>query len=100
LAYHPAGLHIFWHFLSISISGSSPIFAVSNYTTFGQTQTGATVPLKQGQIEFASCHFVSLCFALLPFFLHLKSAVCSKRNQAKKTPLFASKWKEFCFRFA
>jgi hypothetical protein len=29
-----------------SISGSSPIFALSNYTTFSQTQIGATVPLK------------------------------------------------------
>jgi hypothetical protein len=30
-----------------TISGFSPIFALSNYTTFGQTQTGATVPLRQ-----------------------------------------------------
>jgi hypothetical protein len=29
-----------------AITGSSPIFALSNYTTFNQTQTGATVPLK------------------------------------------------------
>jgi hypothetical protein len=28
-----------------AISGSSPIFALSNYTTSSQTQTGATVPL-------------------------------------------------------
>ncbi len=27
-----------------AISGSSPIFAFSNYTTFSQTQTGATFP--------------------------------------------------------
>ncbi len=29
-----------------SISGSSPSFALSNYTTFSQTQTGATVPFN------------------------------------------------------
>jgi hypothetical protein len=29
-----------------TLSGSSPIFALSNYTTFSQTQTGATVPLR------------------------------------------------------
>jgi hypothetical protein len=28
------------------ISGSSPIFALSNFTTFSQTQIGATVPLN------------------------------------------------------
>ncbi len=28
-----------------TLSGSSPIFALSIHTTFGQTQTGATVPL-------------------------------------------------------
>jgi hypothetical protein len=28
------------------LSGSFPIFALSNHTTFSQTQTGATVPLK------------------------------------------------------
>jgi hypothetical protein len=27
-----------------AISSSSPIFALSNYTTFSQTKTGATVP--------------------------------------------------------
>ncbi len=27
------------------LSGSFPIFALSNHTTFSQTQTGATVPL-------------------------------------------------------
>jgi hypothetical protein len=27
-----------------ALSGSSPIFAISNYTTFGRTQTNATVP--------------------------------------------------------
>ncbi len=27
-------------------SGSFPIFVLSNYTTFSQTQTGATVPLR------------------------------------------------------
>jgi hypothetical protein len=29
-----------------AISGSSPIFAFSNYTTFSRIQTGATVPLN------------------------------------------------------
>jgi hypothetical protein len=28
------------------LSGSSPIFPLSNHTTCSQTQTGATVPLK------------------------------------------------------
>jgi hypothetical protein len=28
-----------------TLSGSSPVFALSNHTTFSQTQTGATVPL-------------------------------------------------------
>ncbi len=28
------------------LSGSSPIFALSNHTTCSQTQTGATVPLN------------------------------------------------------
>jgi hypothetical protein len=28
-----------------TLSGSSPIFALSIHTTFSQTQTGATVPL-------------------------------------------------------
>jgi hypothetical protein len=27
--------------------GSSPIFAFSNYTTFSETQTGATVPFNE-----------------------------------------------------
>jgi hypothetical protein len=27
------------------LSGSSTVFALSNHTTFSQTQTGATVPL-------------------------------------------------------
>jgi hypothetical protein len=30
-----------------TFSGSSPIFALSIYTTFSQTQIGATVPLNQ-----------------------------------------------------
>jgi hypothetical protein len=30
-----------------TLSGSSPIFALSIHTTFSQTQTGATVPLRQ-----------------------------------------------------
>jgi hypothetical protein len=29
----------------LMLSGSFPIFAPSNHTTFSQTQTGATVPL-------------------------------------------------------
>jgi hypothetical protein len=29
-----------------TLSGSSPIFALSIHTTFSQTQTGATVPLS------------------------------------------------------
>jgi hypothetical protein len=28
------------------LSGSSPNFALSNHTTFSQTQTGATIPFK------------------------------------------------------
>ncbi len=28
------------------LSGSFPIFALSNHTTFSQTQTGVTVPLS------------------------------------------------------
>jgi hypothetical protein len=36
-----------------TISSSSPIFALSNYTTFGQTQTGATVPLNTDLKETA-----------------------------------------------
>jgi hypothetical protein len=28
------------------LSGSSPVFVLSNHTTFSQTQTGTTVPLK------------------------------------------------------
>jgi hypothetical protein len=30
----------------VMLSGSFPIFSLSNHTTFSQTQTGATVPLK------------------------------------------------------
>jgi hypothetical protein len=30
-----------------TLSGSSPIFALSIHTTFSQTQTGATVPLRR-----------------------------------------------------
>jgi hypothetical protein len=33
--------------LNQKISGSSPIFALSNYSTFCQTQARATVPLKE-----------------------------------------------------
>jgi hypothetical protein len=33
-----------WNILK-TLSGSSPFFALPNKTTFGQTQTGATVPL-------------------------------------------------------
>jgi hypothetical protein len=35
-----------WNILK-TLSGSSPFFALSNKTTFSQTQTGATVPLIQ-----------------------------------------------------
>ncbi len=35
-----------WKILK-TLSGSSPIFALSFHTTFSQTQTGATVPLKK-----------------------------------------------------
>jgi hypothetical protein len=34
-----------WKILKM-LSGSSPIFALSNHITCSQTQTGATVPLK------------------------------------------------------
>jgi hypothetical protein len=33
------------------ISGSPPIFALSNQTTFSQTETGATVPLIRGRLQ-------------------------------------------------
>jgi hypothetical protein len=32
------------NFKTLTFSGFSPIFALSNHTTFSQTQTGATVP--------------------------------------------------------
>jgi hypothetical protein len=32
-----------------AISGSSPFFAFSNYTTFSRIQTGATVPLNSSE---------------------------------------------------
>jgi hypothetical protein len=35
------------------LSGSFPIFALSNHTTFSQTQTGTTVPLR---MIFFSCY--------------------------------------------
>jgi hypothetical protein len=35
-----------WKILK-TLSGSSPIFALSNHTTCSQTQAGATVPLKE-----------------------------------------------------
>jgi hypothetical protein len=34
-----------WKILK-ALSGSSSVFALSNHTTFSQTQTGATVPLN------------------------------------------------------
>ncbi len=40
-----------------TISGASPIFALSNETTFIQTQTGATVPLKAG----GSVNIIAYC---------------------------------------
>jgi hypothetical protein len=33
-----------------TLSGSSPIFALSIHTTFSQTQTGATVPLSSPKV--------------------------------------------------
>jgi hypothetical protein len=33
-----------WKILK-TLSGSSPVFALSNHTSFSQTQTGATIPL-------------------------------------------------------
>jgi hypothetical protein len=33
------------------LSGSSPVFALSNLTTFSQTQTGATVPLSPSLLD-------------------------------------------------
>ncbi len=46
-------IHIFLHLLKDAggvenvktLSGSSPFYALSNHTTFSQTQTGTTVPL-------------------------------------------------------
>jgi hypothetical protein len=35
-------------------SSSSPIFALSNHTTFSQTQTGATVPLRDKGLQLTS----------------------------------------------
>jgi hypothetical protein len=48
------GLHLCSHLLKVDgavkfvlmLSGSFPIFALSNNTTFSQTETGATVPLN------------------------------------------------------
>ncbi len=40
------------------LSSSSPIFALSDHTTFSQTQTGATVPLSTfgwGIIHYLKC---------------------------------------------
>ncbi len=37
------------------LSGSFPIFALSNHTTFSQTQTGATVPLKTCYFNISNC---------------------------------------------
>jgi hypothetical protein len=34
------------------LSGSFPIFALSNHTTFSQAQTGATVPLRCPNIPY------------------------------------------------
>jgi HD-like signal output (HDOD) protein len=47
-------IRIFQHLLKVAgaveilntFSGSSPVFPLSNHTTFSQTQTGATVPLN------------------------------------------------------
>jgi hypothetical protein len=33
------------------LSGSFPIFSLSNHTTFSQTQTGATVPLNYQDLK-------------------------------------------------
>jgi hypothetical protein len=39
-----------WKILK-TLSSSSPIFALSNHTTFSQAQTGATVPLSIEQFN-------------------------------------------------
>jgi hypothetical protein len=60
-----------WKILK-TLSGSSPIFSLSSQTSFSQTQTGATVPLKQLVDSWVSivnsmlfrgtcCKKVSLC---------------------------------------
>jgi hypothetical protein len=48
-----------------ALSGSSPIFALSNYTTFDQTQTGATVPssLKKNWLHIRSVEHCGACFS-------------------------------------
>jgi hypothetical protein len=43
---HLLKLKKLWKILKM-LSGSSPIFALSNHTTCSQTQTGATVSLKE-----------------------------------------------------
>jgi hypothetical protein len=47
------------------LSGSFPIFALSNHTTFNQTQTGVTVPLKAWDRQICS---VLLVLAILADF--------------------------------
>jgi hypothetical protein len=37
-----------WKILK-TLSGSSPVFSLSNHTIFNQTQTGATVPLSESR---------------------------------------------------
>jgi hypothetical protein len=39
-----------------TLSGSSPIFALSIHTTFNQTQTDATVPLRVNFIHIVRLH--------------------------------------------
>jgi hypothetical protein len=39
-----------------TLSGSSPIFALSSHTTCSQTETGATIPLSSvGAIDISPC---------------------------------------------
>jgi hypothetical protein len=45
-----------------TLSGSSPIFELSIYTTFGQTQTGATVPSNTASEKTQCSELLQLCY--------------------------------------
>jgi hypothetical protein len=48
------------------LSGSFPIIAPSNHTTFSQTQTDATVPLKPLMIDCLVCFSLARVHCRLP----------------------------------